>query len=134
MTRYKATKDGQIAFTPDEEAEADIVQAEWVAGEPARQAIIEAEATNKADITNDELINYLKVKTLPEIEIDIADRFSVITTMTDEEIDTYIDTNVTDLASARTVLKILAKDVKAIITVLKVVVKISVYLIKKVIN
>ena len=132
--RYKATKDGQFPFTPEEEIERDADDIITEAEEAAKEVIEQEDADSRADLTNDELINYLKAKTLPEIEIDIADRFSVITTMTDEEIDTYLDTNVIDLASARTVLKILAKDVKAIITVLKVVAKISVYLIKKVIN
>jgi len=38
MTRYKATSEGMIPFTPEEEAEWDAMEAEWAAGESARKA------------------------------------------------------------------------------------------------
>lgn len=38
MTRYKATSEGMIPFTPEEEAEWDAMKAEWEAGESERKA------------------------------------------------------------------------------------------------
>lgn len=38
MTRYKATPEGQIPFTPEEEAEWDAMEAEWAAGANDRAA------------------------------------------------------------------------------------------------
>ena len=38
MTRYKATPDGNVPFTPEEEAEWDVQQAEYLAGADDRAA------------------------------------------------------------------------------------------------
>ena len=38
MTRYHATSEGQIPFTPEEEAEWDVMEAEWAAGANDRAA------------------------------------------------------------------------------------------------
>jgi hypothetical protein len=38
MTRYHATPQGNIPFTPEEEAEWDAREAEWAAGESDRKA------------------------------------------------------------------------------------------------
>ena len=38
MTRYHATSEGQVPFTPEEEAEWDAKEAEWAAGESDRKA------------------------------------------------------------------------------------------------
>jgi len=38
MTRYKATPNGNVPFTPEEEAEWDLMEAEWAAGANDRAA------------------------------------------------------------------------------------------------
>lgn len=38
MTRYKATPNGNVPFTPEEEAEWDAMEAEWAAGANDRAA------------------------------------------------------------------------------------------------
>ena len=38
MTRYHATPNGNVPFTPEEEAEWDAMEAEWAAGAEARAA------------------------------------------------------------------------------------------------
>jgi hypothetical protein len=39
MTRYKATPNGNVPFTPEEETEWDLMEAEWAAGADDRAAI-----------------------------------------------------------------------------------------------
>jgi type II secretory pathway component PulL len=46
MTRYKATPDGNVAFTPEEEAEWDAEQAEYLAGADDRAAAQNRETRN----------------------------------------------------------------------------------------
>ena len=46
MTRYKATPNGNVPFTPEEEAEWDAMEAEWSAGANDRAA---AEVRTKRD-------------------------------------------------------------------------------------
>jgi hypothetical protein len=38
MSRIRATKDGQVPFTPEEEAAADVKEQEWEAAAPEREA------------------------------------------------------------------------------------------------
>lgn len=38
MTRYKATPNGNVPFTPEEEAEWDAMEAAWIAGADSRAA------------------------------------------------------------------------------------------------
>jgi hypothetical protein len=47
MTRYKTTQDGTFPFTPEEEAEWDAMEAEWVAGESDRKASAIREQRNQ---------------------------------------------------------------------------------------
>lgn len=86
---------------------------------------------NLNNLSNDTLIRLLKTNTLAEIETYIEGSFSNLAKMTDTDIDNYLDTNVTDLASAVSALKILAKDLSQTMSLLKVVTKITIYLIKK---
>ena len=44
MTRYIATAEGHIPFTPEEEAAADLKEAEWLAGELDRNRAVKLEA------------------------------------------------------------------------------------------
>jgi len=47
MTRYKATPNGNVPFTPEEEAEWDLMEAEWAAGANDRAA---AEIRKERDV------------------------------------------------------------------------------------
>lgn len=47
MTRYKATPEGNIPFTPEEEAEWDAIQAQVAAEAPLRKASAIREERNK---------------------------------------------------------------------------------------
>lgn len=46
MTRYKATENGNVPFTPQEEAEADAAAEAWASGEIARVSDILRERRN----------------------------------------------------------------------------------------
>ena len=83
------------------------------------------------NISNTTLVAYLKNHTLEEIEIYIANQYSVLAGMTPTAIDNYIDTNVVNLASAKNVLKVLAKDIAQAMAVLQITTKIATYTIKK---
>jgi hypothetical protein len=53
MTRYKATPNGNVQFTPAEEAEWDIQEAEWAAGADDRTAAqVRAERDEKLAATD----------------------------------------------------------------------------------
>lgn len=75
-----------IPFTPEEEVARDAEEAAWAAGQPAR----DAEEARLAGLKND-----------PQ-RADLIDR---LRTATAQQISDYIDANVTDLASARVLLK-----------------------------
>ena len=47
MTRYKSTPEGNIPFTPEEEAEWDALEAQALAEEPIRKASVIREERNK---------------------------------------------------------------------------------------
>lgn len=47
MTRYKSTPEGNIPFTPEEEAEWDALEAQALAEEPIRKAAAIREERNK---------------------------------------------------------------------------------------
>jgi len=83
------------------------------------------------NISNDALVSYLQTHTLPEIEVFVANQFSALTGMTPTAIDTYLDSNVIDLSSAVAVLKVLAKDLAATMTILKITTKMAAYVVKK---
>ena len=47
MTRYHATSEGNIPFTPEEEIQADIQEAQWIAQSSARQQQANKEAATQ---------------------------------------------------------------------------------------
>jgi len=115
-------------------------EADWVPTAKGNEAIAAAQlaqsaqaviADVKGSIDHDAVVNALKTKTAEEIEAYIAGLFSALSGLSDVEINAYVDANVTDLASARSALKVLAKDTAAIVRLLKVISKISIYLAKQ---
>ena len=96
----------------------------------AQELTAQIEASNKDNLDNDTLISTLKNKTMAEIETDVAAGFSALAGMTDEEIDADINARTT-VVQLQNALKILAKDVKWAVKILKIVAKIAVYLIKR---
>lgn len=97
--------------------------------EEAAKRLIEAE--NIANLSNDAILQFIKNNTLSEIETYIENQYSELINMSDAEIDTYINDNVVNIASTKTALKILAKDLAQTMSILKIVIKISIFLIKK---
>jgi len=95
-----------------------------------REQIVADEITNKTSLSDDVLLTYLKTRTLPVIETEIAAMFSSLAVMTQADIDAYINTSTADDV-VKTALKYITKDVINIIALEKVVTKIAVYLIKK---
>ena len=97
--RYRATLRGQELLTPEEEAVADARQAEWDAAAPEREAQRLAEEAAKA----------------AAIEAKAQLKLDSFSTKTYAEISEYIDSTVTDMASAKVVISKLAQLVKALI-------------------
>ena len=81
MTRYHTTTEGQIPFTAEEEAARDVEEAENV----AKQVAFEAEQVVKKAV-----VEAAKQEILA----------AAIIRLTYAELDTYINTNVTDLINA----------------------------------
>lgn len=133
MARFHAARPGEdpIRYTAEEEAEADAAQALWQAEAPLRMVIVQEETTNKNSLSNSTLVNTLKNQTLPEIEAHVSDGFSNLSSMSNAEINDYIDNNVTSVESIKPILKVIAKDVSWAVKILKAVTKIAAYLIKR---
>jgi hypothetical protein len=100
---------------------------EELASEQVVQDVIE----DKNTISNDDLIAYLRSHTLSDIQAYVETQFSALADMEATTIDNYLNTNVVDLASAKTVLAVLAKDLAESLKLLKVTTRIATYLIKK---
>ena len=99
-----------------------------------RQSIsdeITKSAQDTIEINNDVLISFLRNNTIQEIETYISDQFSELSVMTDSEIKAYIAANVNDLSSAKNILTILGKDLSQTMIFLKIVTKLTIYMIKK---
>jgi len=95
------------------------------------QTKYDAKQAAKTNISNEDLVTYLESHTLEEIETYVTGLFSSLADMTPAVIDTYLDTNVIDLASAKDVLKVLAKDLAQSIVLLQITTKIAAYTVKK---
>jgi len=91
----------------------------------------DARKTAGAQVSNDTLATYLKAHTLEEIETYVAGQFSALAGMTPTAIDNYLDTNVVDLATAKSVLKVLAKDLAQTMVLLQITTKIAAYTVKQ---
>lgn len=57
MARYKATPDGNVPFTPEEEAEWDAQEAEWAAGADDRVAVEHRSTRNNLLVETDWMAN-----------------------------------------------------------------------------
>ena len=114
------------AISPTQ-TELDTVAAEKQEANADRQT----ENDNANNIKNDAIISAIKNKSLHEIENYIEGIFSTLAGMSGTDIDTYIDENVTDLPSAKSAIKVVAKDLNKAMSLLKIAVKISVWLAKK---
>lgn len=57
MARYKATPDGNVPFTPEEEAEWDAQEAEWAAGADGRTAADHRKTRNNLLVETDWMAN-----------------------------------------------------------------------------
>jgi hypothetical protein len=100
----------------------------------AKQAVIDNAASVAAaimNISNDDLVTYLQDHTLEEIDVYVSTQFSVLATMLPDDIDIYLDANVTDLPSVVDVLKVLAKDLAATMVLLKITTKMAAFAAKK---
>ena len=84
MTRHHATSKGPIPFTKEEEIEADQREAEWIAGQAARDAAAEAA----------EVQRFAAIAAKEELALD------QISKKTYAEIETYTRAAVTNLATA----------------------------------
>lgn len=90
MTRFKATAAGDVPFSAEEEAARDAEEATNLLAQQAMDAVNAAEVVRKLAIQD----NVLCINLVTQL-----------TTATSAQISAYIDNNVTDLASARTMLK-----------------------------
>ena len=86
---------------------------------------------NSQNLKNDSIINFLKNNNLDQIETYVEDQFSSLVSMTDIQIDDYIDTNIIADDSVKAALKTIAKDTAQSVKLLQIVTKIAVHLIKK---
>jgi hypothetical protein len=94
-------------------------------------AAAQFETDNTDNIKSDALINTLKAMTMEEVEAKIDNGFSDLCGMSNLEIDANIDARTT-VAQLKPVLKLLAKDIKWSIKILKIVTKIAVHILKRV--
>lgn len=124
----KKIKNGKIVDITQEELN---VHLNSLIQTPEEINAIEIEENNISNIKNDVLLSAIENNSMSEIETWVSGQFSALVNMSDTDIDNYVDTNITDLASSKEVLKILAKDVSKAISILKVVTKVSKHLIKK---
>jgi len=121
---WKVVDDSIISPTQEE---LDAIAAEKQASQIKHQK----ENDNLNNIKNDAIVSAIKNKSFSGIENYIENLFSALAGMSDTDIDDYINKNVIDLHSAKSAIKTIAKDLNKTMSLLKIVVKISVWLAKK---
>jgi len=112
--RYKATKNGSVPFTVAEEAEAEVQEAKWEAGEPARLSAIKVKQENDYIKNTDSTLAKIKKDNLSELMDTINNSFSEYSTCSPEEIQKTIAQMTTMDEIKNVIVEIISDNVKLI--------------------